>query len=499
MKNEILRMEHITKYVHGERVLDDVRFNLFSSEILGLVGLNHSGKTLLTKIISGSLPADKGMIFVHGIEQGLDLRDAAQDIRIFYIGQESMLIPGMSVKENIFAIRKEKKLGVIIDRKRMFLKTKELLKKMELDIEPNAKIDSLSSENKHLIQICKALTSNSEVIILDGLTEIYSQSAIDRLKKLILDLRDHGISVIYVNNRLDDIFECADRVIVLKEGKTVRTLSKDEYSKNRILNLLAGYELKKIEKPDIKLGAEVLRAEVLSCGKVYSDVSFHVKSGEILGLAIYEENVRNALGRTLFGMCKNVKGRTYIDGEEVKITNPKSAIRLGIGFVPERICRNGIFANLTVIENIAFMVPRKINNIFGVIKPCIDKYVAEIYLNKAGLNGHLYDNVNNMKELNKMKIIIQKWMVLKPKALIFINPTLGIDMLARDEIYSMIYNIAKQGTAVILITSDLRELIEMSDRMILFEKRNMKGEISRSEAFQIDVLKDKILNMFISR
>ena len=499
MKNEILRMEHITKYVHGERVLNDVRFNLFSSEIIGLVGLNHSGKTLLTKIISGSLVADKGMIFLHGKKHGLDMRDAARDMGIFYIGQESMLIPGMSVKENIFALRKTKKLGVIVDEKRMFLMTKELLEKMELDIEPNLKIDRLSSENKHLIQICRALTSQSKVIILDGLTGTYSQSALDRLKKLISDLRDHGISVIYVNNRLDDIFECADRVIVLKEGKNVRTLSKDEYSKNRILSLLAGYELKKIEKPDNKLGAEVLRTEALSCGKIYSDVSFNVKSGEILGLAIYEENVRNALGRSLFGMCKNVKGRTYIGGEEVKIANPKSAIKMGIGFVPECICRNGLFENLTVTENIAFMAPRKINNEFGLIKPRIEKYLAEIYLNEAGLDRHLYDNVNNMKDLNRMKLIIQKWMVLKPKAFIFINPSLGIDMLARDEIYSMIFNIAKQGTAIILISSDLRELIEMSDRIILFEKGNTQGEISRSEVLRIDVLKHKILNMFISR
>ena len=500
MKHEILRLENITKYIRGKKVLDNARLNLFSGEILGLVGLNHAGKTVFAKIISGFLSLDKGTFYIDDKEESVNIGNASQKYGIFYIGQDSTLIPGMSIKENIFAFRKIYSPVLLVDEKKMYQQTKELLDKLELDFDPDQIVNNLSVEDNHLIQICRTIMSNSRVIILDGITGTYGQIALTKIKKLLSLISKQGISVIYINNRLDEIIKTADRVTVLKEGRTVRVLNKDEYSKKKILSILGGYRVKKeLHKPEMEFGPEVLRVENLSYDVFFSDVSLTLKRGEILGLAIYEESIRDAFGRVLFGLYESTTGNVFAHGRKIRITNPRSAIRSGIGFIPERASHKGIFNNLSVSENIAFLAPRKIRNVYGVVKPNIDKHVTDFSIKKAGLEEYLEEKANNISDIGKLKLIIQRWMVLKPNVLIFVYPTSGIDMLARDEIYSLIYEIVKQGTSIILITSDLSELINMSDRIILFKKGCIKDEIIRSDVLNTDSLKAKILNAFITK
>jgi len=500
LKHEVLRLEGITKYIHGEKVLDKARLNLFFSEILGLIGLNHSGKTVLAKIISGFFSPDEGTYYLNEQKANVNLGNASKKYGIFYIGRNSTLIPNMSIEENIFVFRTLEGSNLLVDEKEMNQQTEALLERMGLDLDPGLKVDNLSIEENHLVQICRAIMSNPKVIILDGITGTYGQDAQHRLSRFLSLISKEGISVIYVNNRLDEVYKNADRVTLLKEGRTIRTLYRDEYSENKVVNILAGYNLPKaLSKPEIKTGSEVLRVENLSCDGIFSDVSFTLNTSEILGLAIYEESVRKALGRALFGMCENANGSVYSRGKEISIDNSNNIINEGIGIIPEQACYKFFFNNLSVKENITFLTPRKMKNVYGVITPKIEEYVAGLSLERIGLNKHKIKNVSFLSDIEKIKMIIERWLVLKPNVLIFIYPTLGIDMLARDEIYSMIYDILKKGTSILLITSDLRELINMSDRIILFKKGRIKDEIIRSEEASNDSIDEKILNTFITK
>jgi ABC-type sugar transport system ATPase subunit len=499
LKHEVLRLESITKYIHGEKVLDKARLNLFFGEILGLIGLNHSGKTVLAKIISGFFSPDMGSYYINEQKANVNLGNASKKYGIFYIGRNSMLIPNMSIKENIFVFRTLEASNLLVNEKEMNQQTEALLERMELDLDPDIKVDNLSIEKNHLVQICRAIMSNASVIILDGITGTYGQDAQHRLVRFLSLISEQGISVIYVNNRLDEVYKIADRVTLLKEGKTIRTLFRDEYSENKVVNILAGYDLPKaLSKPKIKFGSEVLRVDNLSCGGTFSDVSFSLNSGEILGLAVYEESIRNALGKALFGMCKDAYGSVYSYGKEISIDNPKNIISEGIGIIPEQACHKCFFNNFSVKENITFLTPQKMNNVYGLVKPKIDEYVAGLSLERMGFHEHQIEKGSFLSDIEKIKMIIERWMVLKPSVLIFIYPTLGIDMLARDEIYSMIYDILRKGTSILLITSDLRELINLSDRIILFKKGRIKDEIIRSKEAGNDSIDEKILNAFIT-
>lgn len=492
-------MEHISKDFFGVKALDNVELNLFESEILGLTGLNGSGKTVLVKILSGIYPRDKGVIYLDEHEVSINLNSASRKYGIFYIGQDSMLVPGISITENIFTVRNNRG-KFLLDRKKMYAQTKEILDLFGLDIDPNMPVDRLSLAQKHLILICKAMSLNSRIMIFDNITGVYSDKDLNLFRDIVGDLGRLGISIIYVNNRLDEIFDMADRITILKNGRLVRTLYHDEYSKEKITAILAGHEfIDNYEKSKICIGEEILRVEGLSSRGVLKDIHFSLKRGEILGIAGMNEFVRSELENTLFGIYKNPKASFFMMGSKVRLKGPKDAIKYGIGLIPEHAIRRGLFLNMKISKNIAFIVENKIKNRFGIINSRVSRYITRIGLNKLGLTDAENLNAGNLSDINKLKLVLQKWILMKPKILILVNPTRGMDMVAKKEVYTVMDEVAAEGTALILISSDLSELIKMSDRIVIIKKGQIQGEILKEEILKEDVAKEKFFNIFMSK
>jgi ribose transport system ATP-binding protein len=499
MKKEILRMEHISKRFFGVKALDNVKLNLFESEILGLTGLNGSGKTVLVKILSGIYPLDEGAIYLEDHEVSINLSSAAHKYGIFYIGQDSMLVPGLSIKENIFTVRNYSG-KFLLDKKNMYAQTKEILGLFGLDIDPNTLVGQLSFAQRHLILICKAISLNSRIIIFDSITGAYSEKDLCVFRDITGVLCRLGISAIYVNNRLDEILNMADRITILKNGRSVRTLYQDEYSREKVTGILAGYEfIDNYQKSKTCIGEEILRVEGLSSRGILTDIHFSLKRGEILGIAGMDEFVRNELENTLFGIHNNPKTSYFIMGSKVRIRSPKDAIKYGIGLIPEHAVHRGLFFNMTISKNVTFIIENKLKNKMGIIHSRLSRYLSKMGLNKLGLINAGSLRTGNLSDIYKLQLVLQKWILMKPKVLILVNPTYGIDMVAKKEVYTVMDEVSRDGAAIILISSDLSELIQMSDRIIILKKGQIQGEIPKEEILKGDVAKEKFFNIFMSK
>ncbi len=521
MKHEVLRLEHITRHLHGRKVLNNIMLNLYEGEILGLTGLNGSGKTVLTKIIAGLIPGEceKGRIYF--CERELSQMSSTElQAGIYYIDREIKLIPGMTVMEYMFVIGLRGRKRFFINEKKIFSQTERVLTMFGLDISPNQQIDSLSQEEKHIVQICTAVNLQVRLLILDSITGTYDQMMMQTLMLLLERVREQGIAIIYVNNRLDDVFEHADRVLILKDGRNLRTLSRKEYSKQTIINLLSDFESRDEEMlARWATGEEVLRAEGLSYPGIIHNVSFTLHKGEILGLAVNDSMVRSKLGESLFGCSRETEGTIYMQadteaglqaGQEayplsgrtsrpITLKDPAAAIRNGIGLVREHACRTDLYDNFSIAQNLNFLLPRKMKNTYGVIRPDLEKYAANSGLLQLHLSHSPYESIEVLSDIDRIKLIISRWRLIKPKVLIFINPTLGIDMFAKEEIYRLLSDLAEAGTALLLISSDLEELLKLSSRIIYFCKGQIQGEFSREDEGSAEAVKEKILNLFITR
>ena len=490
MRDEILRLEHITKSINNSVVLNDVRLSLLEGELLGIIGLNRSGKTALMKIMAGLMPFEKGCIYFSGKKIKLNYPNK----NIHYIGQESMLLSNMSVKDNIFLANKKKR-QIIIDRLDESQKVKEWLDELSLDIDPDANAGSLSYENKIYVSIFKALINKCTIIILDGVCSVFSQNALEKLQDILLKLQKKGISIIYVNNKLDDIYNIMDRTIVIKDGKITWTLYKEEFLRSKIIKILADYEIKDDhEGKKIPSKKQVFEADRLTVNGLFQNISFRLRNGEVLGLAINEENIRTVLAESLFGLNKNVKGDIYIDGQLTKIKNPKAAIKAGLSFISGSSSNNELYPNFSLAENV-IILHKKINR-YGIIRPGVEKYFANVFLKKID-PAFSEKLMAQLSSIEKLKLIFQKWMVIKPKVAIVLDLTLGLDMVAEEKIYPLINEIARQGVAVILISSYLPELIKLSDKILLIKNGMVKTEILKDEALKLDTLKEEILTSFI--
>ena len=322
MKHELLRLEHISISFSGTKVLDNVKLTLFEGELLALTGLNGSGKTVLSQIISGMIPTDKGVFFyedtmIPGFSQFSDKS------KIFYISNVSKLIPGMTVLENIFVINNRKK-QVFVKEKEFRERTEKILTLFDIEISPDKEIDLLTEEQQHLIQICTAWEMGVRIIILDSITGAYDQIAMAKMIKTIRILLKNNISVIYVNNRLDAVFRYANRIMILEDGRNLRTVTREEYSKKRILDLLSNHEFTEEQiVRNIESEEECLKVRNLTCWDIFKGLDFTLHKGEILGLAINDGLVRKYLAEALFGISPDVNGEIYIEKTLVDIKKPQ--------------------------------------------------------------------------------------------------------------------------------------------------------------------------------
>lgn len=479
----LLEMKKIRKIFSGIVALDDVSLIVGPGEIHSVVGENGAGKSTLMKILSGVYRKDGGSIFLKGKEVEIQNPNQAFALGIGVVHQNLDLIPELTVAENIFMNRFPQN-GPLIDYKKLNERCIQELKKLDAyHISPDSTIRSLSVADQQLVAIVKALSYNASILILDEPTSSLSEKEAAKLFENIRKLKEKGVSTIFISHHLDEIFSIAERVTVLRDGKMVGSWGISELNEEKLVRYMIGRKITEMfPKLEVTHGKEVIRVEHISVPGKVKDVSFSVKSGEILGIGGLVGAGRSELVKAIFGAIQRAHGDVFIYGKKIKIRNPKDAVRNGIALIPEDRREEGCITEFTIKENITlanlkavkrglvFLSEKKEQNLSTNI-------VTNLKIKASSIN----QQVKTLSGGNQQKVVLGKWFSLKPQVIILDEPTKGIDVGAKSEIHLMLSEFAKNGMAVIVISSELPELLGISDRIIVLSKGRKTGEFNRNE------------------
>jgi ribose transport system ATP-binding protein len=487
----ILTMKGIDKSFPGVHALDHVDFEVKKGEVHALMGENGAGKSTLMKVLTGIYKKDSGSITYEGNEVEYASPKDAQDAGIVIVHQELNMMGHLTIAQNIF-IGREFMKGKLIDDARMNKEARKLFDKLNIDIDPTEKMNRLTVGKQQMCEIAKAISHDAKVIVFDEPSAALTESEIDELFKIIRDLRDKDIAIVYISHRMDEIKVITDRVTVMRDGGYVGTLISKDCSKDDIINMMVGrviYEEPKTESNVPKDAPVVLKVEHLNAGKMVQDVSFELHKGEILGFSGLMGAGRTETARALFGADQKDSGEIFINGQKVNIKTPMDAVANGIGYLSEDRKRYGIIVQKTVAENTTmaslnhFMTGIFINK--KKEKEVTQKYVDRLQTKTPGVD----QLVINLSGGNQQKVVIAKWLVRNCDILIFDEPTRGIDVGAKSEIYRLMNELVAEGKSIIMISSEMTEILRMSDRIIVMCEGKKTGEIDISEASQ-----EKIMN-----
>lgn len=494
MGETLLKMSGIVKSFPGVKALDNVNLDVEKGEVHALVGENGAGKSTLMKVLSGVHKKDAGKIEFEG--ECVEMIDPLQSkgLGISIIHQELNVMENMSILENIFVGTELRKSKVFVDFKAQTVRAQELLDEVGLDIDPRTKMSELSIASRQMVEIAKSLSINTKVIIMDEPTSSLTERETERLFKIIEDVCSKGIAVIYISHRLDEIFKISNRVTVLRDGKTIDTKAIEDCTKDSLVAMMVGREIDTLyPKTQGEIGKEAFRIENICTEDLLRNVSFSVRKGEVLGFSGLVGAGRTELARVIFGLDRKSSGDIYIDGEKVNIKHSSDAIKLGIGYVPEDRKNDGLILGMTVKRNITLAILKKIRNGMLLSKDK-ENQISKEYIQKLRIKTPSDEQVvRNLSGGNQQKVVISKWLASAPKILILDEPTRGVDVGAKKEIHTAIDNLAKTGIAIIVISSEMPEIIGVSDRIIVMHNGEKKGELSREEATQ-----SKILHMAIN-
>lgn len=482
----ILTMKNISKSFSGVAALKNGELTLESGEVVALMGENGAGKSTLMKILTGIYEKDGGTITYIGKEVEFKGPAASEKAGIAIVHQELNMMNDLTVAQNLF-IGKECMKGMFIDDALMVEKAKALFDVLNIDINPAERIGALTVGKQQMVEIAKAISGDAKIIIFDEPTAALTDSEIEELFKVINDLKKKGTGIVYISHRMDEINIISDKVTVMRDGEFVGTLVTKDCDKNDIIKLMVGRTIFSEPKTASNVAEDapiVLRCEHLSRGKAVRDVSFELKKGEILGFSGLMGAGRTEVARLIFGADKLDDGKIYISGKEVKINSPKDAVEAGIGYLSEDRKRFGLIVDKSVEEN---TVIASLNNfIKGVFidntktKNVSEKYVSELKTKTPSVS----QLVKKLSGGNQQKVVIAKWLVRNCDILIFDEPTRGIDVGAKSEIYALMEELAKAGKSIIMISSELPEVLRMSDRVIVMCEGRITGTLDISEANQ---------------
>ena len=486
MGDLILSMKGITKSFSGVAALKNAALDLKAGEVVALMGENGAGKSTLMKILTGIYSKDSGEIKYMGQEVCYKGPAESEAAGISIVHQELNMMSDLTVAQNLF-IGHEEMRGLFIDDKKMNEKAGELFKVLKIDINPSEKIGNLTVGKQQMVEIAKAISSNAKVIIFDEPTAALTDSEIEELFKVIRDLRKKGTGMVYISHRMDEINVISDRVIVMRDGEYVGTLVTKECSKDDIIKLMVGRTI--FGKPKTvsnvaKDAPVVLKCENLNRGKAVKNVSFELKEGEILGFSGLMGAGRTEVARLIFGADKKDSGKIFINGKEVTINTPKDAVAHGIGYLSEDRKRYGLIVDKSVEEN---TIIAALNNfVKGMFidkaksREVSERYVESLKTKTPGIS----QPVKKLSGGNQQKVVIAKWLVKNSDILIFDEPTRGIDVGAKSEIYALMESLAKEGKSIIMISSELPEVLRMSDRIIVMCEGRITGTLDIAEANQ---------------
>jgi ribose transport system ATP-binding protein len=490
MKNlTILEMRQIRKTFPGAVALDGVDFELRKGEVHVLVGENGAGKSTLIKILSGAYHKSGGQIFLNG--QELDIRNPrhAQELGIASIYQELTLVPQLSAAENIFLGREHTLSPGIIDNRRVFKAAQNLLGDLGLDISVRARIKDLGVAQQQMVEVAKALSLDATILIMDEPTSALTEPEIKTLFALIRRLKEKGVSIVYISHRLEELFEIGDRVTVLRDGKYVGTREVAGVTRSELVRMMVNREVTEhFPKQKTQKRDEILRVEGLTRKGVLKNISFSVYSGEVLGIAGLMGSGRTELARAIFGADKLESGKVYIRGQLRHIRSPRGAIRQGIGLLTEDRKAQGLVLSLSVKDNICLPNLDHFSKM-GIVNPRKeDKGVEPVVQELRIKTPNLRQKAMYLSGGNQQKVVMCKWLLSKADILFFDEPTRGIDVGSKVEIYQWMNRLTAKGAAIVMISSELPEILGMSDRILVMYQGQIVNEFSREEATQEKIL-----------
>ena len=484
-----VEMTGINKSFGTNQVLKDAAFTLRDGEVHALMGENGAGKSTLMKILTGVYTRDSGIVKVDGNEVVYKNPQEAEKAGIVFIYQELNVLFDLTVEENLFMGKEITKGFGVCDKKAMRKKAQEIMDKMGVNIPVNKVMSELSVGQQQMVEICKALMADAKVLIMDEPTAALTQSETKVLFEVIESLREKGVSIVYISHRMEEIFQLCDRITVLRDGAYVDTREIKDINMDDIVQMMIGRTIgERYPKRDVKPGKEVLRVENLSSGKLFHDVSFSVKAGQVIGVSGLMGAGRTEIMQAIFGNIPLDSGKIYVEGKEVSIKNPAQAIKAGIGFITEDRKTEGLLLDKSIAENIEIANLGKISDKSVLSedkrKDLVKKGIEEFHIKCFGPEHEC----NNLSGGNQQKVVLAKWVYTDPKILILDEPTRGVDIGAKKEIYNIINELATKGVAIIMVSSELPEVLGMSDEIIVVHEGKVTGIIDAKTASQATVM-----------
>lgn len=486
-----LQMENISKAFPGVQALKDISFEVNSREIHALVGENGAGKTTLMKVLTGAIPKDDGKIYLGGNLVEINSPADAQHLGISMIHQELSLIPNLTVGQNIYLGREPRTRSyVFIDWSKLYADSQKLLDKIKLVVDARAKVSDLSIAQQQMVEVAKAISLNADLIAMDEPTSSLTDRETETLFDMMRSFKEQDLSIIFISHRLEEVFEVCDRVTVLRDGSYIGTEHISKLNEDKVVQMMVGRELGEMyPKTEAERSDLVLEAKGLHDGRELFGVDLKLYQGEILGIAGLAGAGRTALAEVLFGIRHLIKGQLRVDGKKVNISSPGDAIKMGMGLVPEDRKMQGLFLNMAVRENIVMSGLDKISRWNFVNFSKADKLAKESVKKLDIRTPGIKQLVRNLSGGNQQKVVIARWLSLNPQVLILDEPTRGIDVGTKAEIHALMNQLVEKGVAILMVSSDLPEVLGISDRILVMREGRLVGEFSRAQATQDDIMR----------
>ncbi len=494
MSDVLVLMEGIEKKFPGVHALSQCQFELRAGEVHALVGENGAGKSTLMKVLAGVYSKDAGRIICKGNEVEIPNPRAAQLLGISIIHQELNLMNHLTVAQNIFIGREPrmKRLPFILDQKQINEKASQLFETLHMKLDPRTLVSELTVAKQQMVEIAKALSFNSDVLIMDEPTAALTETEIEDLFRIISQLREKGVGVVHISHRLEELKQISNRITVMRDGHYIDTVNTNEVTIDRIINMMVGRTIFEStpEVPENPNPEVVLEVKNLNRGKVIRDGGFTLKKGEILGFAGLIGAGRTEVARAIFGADHIDSGEIFIKGKRVHITSPQDAVKHGIGYLSEDRKRFGVTLGMDVQNNIVLATFTRFLGFLGLVNDAKIRSTANHYVEALSIKTpSLQQLVRNLSGGNQQKVVIGKWLTADTDILIFDEPTRGIDVGAKSEIYRLLNDLAQQGKSIIMISSELPEILRMSHRVVVMCEGRITGELLAGEANQEKIMK----------
>ncbi|MET3696926.1 monosaccharide ABC transporter ATP-binding protein (CUT2 family) [Bacillus oleivorans] len=478
----IIEMKDIRKSFGSNDVLKGVSFTLKGGEICALLGENGAGKSTLMNILGGVHQMDTGSIVVDGKQMNFSNPAQSLDAGIAFIHQELNLINDLPIYENMFLGRELKTKRGSLDLEKMYQETEDMFKRMNVELDPNTMVRDLDASYKQIVEICRAMMTNASIIIMDEPTTSLTDQEIERVFTMMKTLSGHNVGIIFISHKLNEVMQVCNRYVVLRDGNLVAEGNVSEVTTHDLARFMVGHDVR--SEPllrEKKLGDEILRVEGLTYNHIFRDISFSIKAGEIVGVTGLLGDGRSELFQSIFGADEVSSGKIFLNGKEVKIKSTTQAIKEGIAYLPRNRKENAIIKDMNIIENASIVTWPKFSR-RGIINAGKHRGIFEEQRGALRLKmGELTDSITSLSGGNQQKVVLAKWLAAGPKLLILDNPTQGVDVGAKEDIYDIILKLAEENIAVVVLSSEAQEIIRVCDRALVMYHGVIQGEVAGEE------------------